>query len=351
MSMRSNPLLRVLPSALIMAFAVWCAVKLRSDLQTTSLAPVWHSWALVLVATVLSVSNYLLRAVRWRGYLAQLGHALPFGFAWLTYVAGFAFTLSPGKVGEVARARYYIPSGIPLRQVAAAFCLERLLDALAMLALAITVLAAFPRYSVAIWGTASGLAAVVVLALVLPSVLRWSQSAAITSPGAGGSRPSVVADALRRGLGRVGGVLEAARPLLQPRKLLTGLALGALAWGLEGAGLYVLSFMFPSSHLTLQVAVGIYAVAVLAGALALLPGGLGGTEAVMTALLVSQGYPFAAALLITLACRLVTLWFAVVLGWAAIAVLRARGPLRARSALRPGGPALEEARWQSPKAR
>jgi uncharacterized protein (TIRG00374 family) len=121
-------------------------------------------------------------------------------------------------------------------------------------------------------------------------------------------------------------VLHACRSLVCVRALAVGMGLGLLAWGLEAVGLYVLSLMVPTVHLGLPVAVGIYAVAVLAGAAAMLPGGLGGTEAVMTALLVSQGYPLAAAVLLTVACRLVTLWFAVGLGWAAILALRMRRP-------------------------
>jgi uncharacterized membrane protein YbhN (UPF0104 family) len=286
-----------------------------------------------LVATGLSLLNYLLRSIRWRGYLARLGLMMPFGFACLTYSSGFAFTLSPGKLGEVARARYYTPLGLPLRHVAAAFCLERLLDALAVAALATSVLSVFPRYSGAIWGTALGVATVAALAMALPRLLRWSEAAP------GGSRLSRLPASVLRMMGSVRDALRAAQPLVKPGTLLIGLALGLLAWALEGAGLYVLSFIFPPAHLTLAVAVGIYSVAVLAGALSLLPGGLGGTEAVMTALLVSQGYPFAAALLITLACRLVTLWFAVVLGWTAIMALRVRGPV------------AQEVLWQSPNPR
>ena len=100
-----TPALRVVIAALIVAFALWCAVKLRSELAATSLAPVWHSWSLVLVAALMSLINYVLRAIRWRWYLARLGHAFSFKYALLTYCAGFAFTLSPGKLGEVARAR------------------------------------------------------------------------------------------------------------------------------------------------------------------------------------------------------------------------------------------------------
>lgn len=279
---------RILMATVVVAFVLWCALKLRSDLASTSLLTLWHSRSLVLAAACLSLLNYVLRAIRWRWYLARLGHALSPRFAFVTYCAGFAFTLSPGKLGEVARARYYIVLGVPLRDITAAFCLERLMDVVAVVALAMCVFPAFPHHPNAIWGTAAAFSAV-------------TRSAS--------------------------GVVKAARPLVSPTALLIGLGLGLFAWGLEAIGLYVLSFTFPTVHLGLVVAIGIYAVAVLAGALAMLPGGLGGTEAVMTTLLVSQGFPLAAAVLLAVACRLVTLWFAVGLGWAAILALRMRRPV------------------------
>jgi uncharacterized protein (TIRG00374 family) len=106
--------------------------------------------------------------------------------------------------------------------------------------------------------------------------------------------------------------------------LLFGFLTGLAGWGLEGVGLSVLGSMFPAAHLAVGVGVGIYAVAVLVGAISFLPGGLGSTEAVMTALLASQGLAVGDALLITILCRLVTLWFAVLIGWLAVLVLRNR---------------------------
>ena len=281
-----RPIHRLLIAILIASFALWCAIKLRSDLETTSLLPIWRSRNLLLVAVLLSLLNYTLRAIRWRWYLARLGHALSLRFSLLTYCAGFAFTLSPGKLGEVARARYYTVLGVPLRDVTAAFCLERCMDVMAVAALAVCVLPALPHWS-GVWGAAA----------------LW---------------PAIT--------GRAASVVKAAYPLIRPRAVLMGFGLGVLAWGMEALGLYVLSFMYPTVHMGLAMAVGIYAVAVLAGALAMLPGGLGGTEAVMTALLVSQGFPLAAAILLTIACRLATLWFAVGLGWVAILALRMRRP-------------------------
>jgi hypothetical protein len=44
----------------------------------------------------------------------------------------------------------------------------------------------------------------------------------------------------------------------------------------------------------------------------------------MTTLLVAHGITFGDAVFVTLACRIVTLWLAVVLGWLAVLSLRQR---------------------------
>jgi uncharacterized protein (TIRG00374 family) len=125
-------------------------------------------------------------------------------------------------------------------------------------------------------------------------------------------------------VGVIASSILAARRLLRPATLCSGFVLGLLAWGLEGVGLGFLSSMFPGPQLALGTAIGIYAIAVLAGAVSLLPGGLGSTETVMVALLAAQGFALTEAVIVTLACRLVTLWLAVGLGWIAVWGLRHR---------------------------
>lgn len=44
----------------------------------------------------------------------------------------------------------------------------------------------------------------------------------------------------------------------------------------------------------------------------------------MAALLAAQGFAVADALLVTIVCRIVTLWLAVLIGWAAVFALRNR---------------------------
>ncbi len=302
--------------SLVIAFACVVAYALQHDLAQLSRTALRQAGSFLAVAVVLSLGNYALRIVRWRSYLTLLGHPLPLRFAALTYMAGFAYTMSPGKVGELARARYYAWFRVPLSDVAAAFLTERLMDLVAMIVLA----ALFVSVSVSTLyrGATLAAAALVVAALAALTWLPWTAIAAALQ------RAARLPDWLRRILVSGASSLCASRALLRPSVLAFGFLTGIFAWGLEGLGLDVISRAFPAAHLSVAAALGIYGVAVLVGGLSLLPGGLGSTEAVMTALLVAHGYPLAQALSATLLCRLATLWLAVGLGCAAVLGLRPR---------------------------
>lgn len=302
--------------SLAIALACGAIFALQHDLAQLPRAAILQAGDLLALAVVLSLGNYALRIVRWRSYLLLLGCRLPLRFAALTYVAGFAYTVSPGKVGEMARARYYARLRVPLSDVGAAFLIERLMDVLAMVVLAALLVTASvsAQYRSATLAAAALAAAVLAALAILPwnAITEWLQGAA--------RLPASV----RRMLAGGSSSLGAARALLRPSVLAFGFVTGLLAWGLEGIGLDVISRAFPAAHLGLTEALGIYGVAVLVGGLSMLPGGLGSTEAVMTALLAAHGYPLAQALSATLLCRLATLWLAVGLGWAAVLALRPR---------------------------
>ena len=131
-------------------------------------------------------------------------------------------------------------------------------------------------------------------------------------------------DRLKTALQSVFRTLAAARILLSPWLALSALLLGLVAWGSEGVGLHVIGVLVPDRELSAATALGIYSVAIVVGAISFLPGGLGSTEAVMAALLLRQGYALPEAMLLTLTCRVLTLWLAVMLGWIAMGLLRWR---------------------------
>jgi uncharacterized protein (TIRG00374 family) len=74
----------------------------------------------------------------------------------------------------------------------------------------------------------------------------------------------------------------------------------------------------------------IFAFAMMVGAISVLPGGLGSTEATMVGLLATQHVPADVAVVATALVRVTTLWFAVALGLCALPLALAQKP-------RPGG--------------
>jgi len=254
----------------------------------------------------LSLVNYGIRLLRWRYYLARLREYPPEPWHSLYYLAGFALTTTPGKAGEAVRALYLREHGVALARTLAALFVERLNDLAAILLLALLVPV---MLGVGYWPV---LLALPFLLLLLGALRAAWLGHLLTDLGFllwGRAR------VLCQGLARL---RRDAHALLAPTPLYGGLALGVIAWGAEGLGLYWLLASL-DIHLPVLLVTGIYALAVLAGALSFIPGGLGSTEATLVLLLVGQGVDTATALAVALVCRLVTLWFAVLLG--AIAML------------------------------
>jgi len=114
--------------------------------------------------------------------------------------------------------------------------------------------------------------------------------------------------------------------LLRPRPLVLGLALSVVSWFFECAAFWAVVHGFSGAAVELQAATFIYASMTVAGALSFLPGGLGVTEAGMLAMLgeLGTGCGRSVAAAATFVTRLCTLWFAVLVGIAALLIFARR---------------------------
>ncbi len=295
--------LRPLAIVAALAMVLYLLAMFAGDAQQvgkTILAVTWPQLALILG---LSLFNYALRFLRWQSYVTALGHVVPWRRHIAYYLAGFAFTVTPGKAGEAVRSLYLKPHGMSYAESLAAFFVERLLDVLAIAVLAVGGAWLFPEYR-----------AFVLLSCLGIGVFAWF----IVRPGLPDRLQCWVGRAcdtgkLTRLLRHLAGLLQASARLLVPRRLYAGLAVGILAWAAEGFALYLIVGGM-GAPLPVAAATGIYAVSILAGTLSFLPGGLGGTEAVMGLMLVLAGANPSTAIAATLLCRFTTLWFAVLIG-------------------------------------
>jgi len=254
------------------------------------------------IVLILSLVNYALRFLRWQWYLNTFPHRqLSISKSLRYYIAGFAFTTTPGKAGEIVRSFFLKAHGVAYSQSLSLFFAERLSDLLATLILAGLILRHFENYR--LW-----VGVPILLAFILITLIHyysfWIQplQRLLTTR----KRVAHLFEHLLK-------LLSHARTLLHYRFLYGGLLLGIIAWGAEGLGFYyILQSIGINSNV--GMAVGIYAMSLIIGALAFLPGGLGGTEATMLIMLSTLGASAQEALAATLICRFATLWFGVALG-------------------------------------
>ncbi len=278
------------------------------------------AWSTFAIACALSLTNYGIRFLKWEYYLKVLGiRGVPKLESFLTFLSGFVLTITPGKVGEVFKSLVLFETrGVPMVRTAPIVVAERLTDLLGIIVL-ITIGSA--SFSGGLVWAAIG-AAVVFTLLVLvsfPNLTRAFLRPLPRLPGAVGRVCARMVPKVEQGLVQL-------RELTTPARLIYPSLLSIVGWAIEGVGIWFILRGFGENHPLTQTTF-FYATATLAGALVPVPGGLGVTEKVLEQSMVRLGHvPGAIATATMLLGRLATLWFAVLVGFLALAALRLRYP-------------------------
>ena len=253
----------------------------------------------------LALSNYLLRFLRWAFYLKVLKIEVPVDISALVFLSGLAMSITPGKAGELVKC-YLLNSKtqVPVSRSAPVVVMERLTDVISVIILGLTGFVLLPVPVIVVLAVALVVSVIGLMFALsrhalrltgLPILSKWSE---------------LLRDSQ-----------EGFKELAAPRVMVVGVAIGAVAWFAEGLALWVI-LRGIGSEIDLVRALPIYAAATLVGAVTALPGGLVGTEGSMLAFLQQSGVTRAGASAGTVLIRLVTLWFAVLVGLLALLALR-----------------------------
>jgi uncharacterized protein (TIRG00374 family) len=255
----------------------------------------------------LTLVNYVGRLWKWNWYLRLLQVPITYWDGTRIFGVGMLMVMTPGKAGEFLKS-YMVKnvSGTPMSVTAPAVLAERITDGMAMLLLAGVGLFVFPNP----WARA--IAALVFVGFLCFIVIIQYRPLALWCLQLGKKLPVV-----RKFAASLYQFYESSYTIFQPRNLLISLAIGIVNWAAEGLAYYVvlIGFGMPPGWETAGIAVFIFSISVVIGAVIAMPGGLGGVEGSLVALS-SQIFAMdittatAAAMLI----RFCTLWFGVLLG-------------------------------------
>jgi uncharacterized protein (TIRG00374 family) len=287
-------------------FAVWRGLgKMGDELGR------FHWWAFG-AACALAFGNYLVRWLKWEFYLARL-EITGVGKldSLLTFLSGFVLTVTPGKVGEVFKSLVLFETyGVPVARTAPIVVAERVTDVIGVVVL---IVIGSLGFSGGLMWAGAGMAAVLLLLVIVSS--RGLSTAIIG-----------LIERLPGPFRRIGPKLHVAydslATLVRPSNLVVPTLLSIAAWSLECTALWVILQGFGQST-SLGLSTFFYATSTLAGALVPVPGGLGVTETALQGQLQDLGHVGATtATAAMILVRFATLWFAVLVGFVALSLLK-----------------------------
>ena len=256
----------------------------------------------LLILLGLSLINYFLRCLRWHVYTRAMNIDLSLLSNSRHYLGGFALTATPGRIGELIRLRWiWNETGRSPETTGSLVLVDRAADLTAVgLILAIAIATSTTGIKGA-W-TVAILALMVAWLATRPALFRAAVTIAWKACGV---FPRFFA-MLR----------QAARGLSifsKPATFIPSTLLGMAGWTAEAIAFHLL-VIWLGGDITLTTSIAIFFFAMLSGSATGLPGGIGGAEAAMIALLTFNNVPLEIALPATAIIRITTLWFAILVG-------------------------------------
>lgn len=303
----SSDLRRKLIWSMMIVLLIYIVFILFGDVQKLVRELQAWPWILLPIVIGLTLVNYVLRLFKWHWYLQLLDVPISRYDSGRVFGVGMLMVMTPGKAGEFLKS-YMVRNitGVPMGVTAPVVLAERITDGIAMLLIASAGLVAFPN------PLARTIAAAVFCGFLIFVGVIQSRTLSMRLLKFGESLPVV-----KKLAGSLYEFYESSYTIFRPRNLLISLTIGVISWLAEAIAYFVVLYGFgiPFTMTNIMIALFIFSISVVIGAVFATPGGVGGVEGSLIALsmqLLNVMLPIAtaAALLI----RFCTLWLGVFIG-------------------------------------
>jgi uncharacterized protein (TIRG00374 family) len=288
---------------------IFLAFSIYADFDMLLIAFGEFNWFYFPLILALSMANYITRFYKWEYYRKLLYIKLKTKISFLIFMSTFVMSVTPGKMGEVLKS-YLVKeeNGTPVSRSAPIILAERLTDFISVVLLCIAGAFVFDYGQGII--IATGLVFIIMVILISSkrfslSVIRFLEKIKLLNKVARHFHTAY----------------ESIYTLVRIKPLVIATVISALAWFFECVGLFIILRVFAGTthiEVNLLIATFIYGFSTIVGSIAMLPGGLGATEASLTGLLVLLDIPKNISVASTFIIRVATLWFAVFVGIIAV---------------------------------
>ena len=284
---------------------VFLAFSIYADFDNLMKAFREFNWLYFPLILLLTYGNFIIRFFKWEYYRKLLNIELKTKVSFLIFMSTFVMSVTPGKMGELLKS-YLVreENGTPVSRSAPIIIAERLTDFISVVLLCIAGAFVFDYGKNIVLGVGIFFVSCVILISsrnLSLKIISFLEKLKIFHK---------VGEKFHE-------AYESIYTLVKIKPLLIAVSMSAVAWFLECLGLYIILKVYSSfTHIDVSImsAVFIYGFSTIIGSIAMLPGGLGLTEASLTGLMVFLKIPKDVSVASTFIIRIATLWFSVAVG-------------------------------------
>jgi len=290
---------------------VFLGLSIYANFNDLLIAFTQYHWIMFPVVLMLSFCNYMMRFLKFDYYLNVLDIKTEKKMSFLIFLSSFIMSVTPGKIGEVFKS-YLLKEHYetPISKSAPIVIAERITDFMSLVILCLIGALIYGYGKSLIIGI--GLFFILVVAIISSRYISYKIIGLLEKL----SFFSKISHKIHL-------AYDSIYRMVQIKELIITVFLSILAWFFECLGFYLVLNGFGIEnvvYVSIFVATFIYGFATIAGAITMLPGGLGATDASITGLLVLMQIPRNISVASTLIIRVATLWFAVIVGIIAIII-------------------------------
>jgi len=284
----------------IFAVLVYLVMIIFADLDKSAEAFGNFNWIVLPAILCLAIINYLIRFLRWNYLLKKVDVHLKLKDNLFIFFSGLAMIITPGKIGEIWKGWLIKDlNGEKLGKTIPVVLTDRLTDVIGLLIL--SVMGVFLYYE-------EGIYLLVIMFVLIVAFVFFVRSNFVI-----GKIFEFVKKRVKEHSEDITTVQTSFNKLMEPKGLISMSIISSFAWFFECIGLSLVLYGF-GENLGIIKSTFIFSFSSLAGAVSMIPGGLGVAEGSISGFLKLFGFSSTISVWSSLIIRLGTIWFGTLLG-------------------------------------
>lgn len=285
---------------MLFAVAVYLVMIIYANLGDLLSALAKFNWVFIPVMIILVTIAYFIRFIKWNLFLKNVDVHLPLKENLFVFFSGLSMTITPAKAGEIWKGWLIKDiNGEKLSKTVPVVIVDRLTDLLGLIILSLSGIIYYK----------SGIYILLILVIIFACFIVAIKSETISN-----RLISILEKRASKYSQDIKQMHQSFKKSMEVKYLIGMSAISVLAWFMECLALFFVIYGFGES-LGIVLSTFIYSFASLAGAVSMIPGGLGVAEATLSGILVFFGLSSSVAIGIALIIRLGTLWYGAILGF------------------------------------